>query len=86
MWFLKLYNGPSQFYCIKKRTPWCSLAVTKEVWLQIQGSLSSIAAQSHTFVEIDHEIITTAILLFPLIQERLLYCQLQVKVCAQSNC
>ena len=33
------------------------------------GIASSILAQSHTFVEIDHEIISTAILLPSLIQE-----------------
>ena len=34
------------------------------------GVMSSIPALSHTFVEIDHEIISTAILFLPLIQER----------------
>ena len=33
---------------------------------------SSIPARSHTFVEIDHEILSTAILFLPLIQEGLL--------------
>ena len=33
---------------------------------------SLIAAGSHTFVKIDHEIISTVIILFPLIQEGLL--------------
>ena len=36
------------------------------------GVVSSILAQSHTFVEIDHETISTIILLFPLKQEGLL--------------
>ena len=36
-------------------------------------------AQSHTFVEIEHKIISTVIFLFLLIQE------LQEKVCAQST-
>ena len=37
------------------------------------GITSSIPARSHTFVEIDHEIISTAILIaLPLIQEELL--------------
>ena len=36
------------------------------------GVTRLIPAQSHTFVEIDHEIISTAILLLPLIQEGLL--------------
>ena len=34
------------------------------------GVASSIPARSHTFVEIDHEIISTVILLFPLIYSR----------------
>ena len=36
------------------------------------GVMSLIQAWSHTFVEIDHEIISTVILPLPLIQERLL--------------
>ena len=36
------------------------------------GIVSLIPAQSHTFVEIDHKIISTIILLLPLIQEGLL--------------
>ena len=36
-------------------------------------SLSSIPFLSHTFVEIDHEIISTVILLLPLIQEVVSY-------------
>ena len=43
---------------------------------------SSIAARSHTFVEIDHEIISTAIL--PSTEPfKKGCCQLQEKVCAQ---
>ena len=42
-----------------------------------QGVGSSIPAWSHTFVEIDHEIISTAI--------KKGCCQLQAKVCAQST-
>ena len=38
------------------------------------GIASSILARSHTFREIDHEIISTVILLLPLIQERMLSC------------
>ena len=47
------------------------------------GVTSSIPVRSHTFVEIDHEIISTVIL-FPsadLIKKG--WCQLQVKVCAR---
>ena len=36
------------------------------------GVPSLIPAQSHTFLEVDHEIISTVILLLPLIQEGLL--------------
>ena len=50
------------------------------------GVMNSIPAQSHTFVEIDHTIISMAILLQLLIQVE--FCQLQAKVCAQIlvNC
>ena len=37
-----------------------------------RGVASSIPAWSHTFVDIDHEIISTIILLFQLIQEGML--------------
>ena len=47
------------------------------------GVASLIPAQSHTFGEIDHEIISTVILL--LIQEGFLSVNLQDKVCAQST-
>ena len=47
------------------------------------GVASSIPAQSHTFVEIDHEIISTVILLPSAVSFKKGCCQLQVKVCAQ---
>ena len=46
------------------------------------GVASSIPAQSHTFVAIDHEIISSVILL-PSPDSFKKGCQLQVKVCAQ---
>ena len=46
------------------------------------GLVSLIMAWFHTFMEIDHEIFSTVILLLPLIQEGLVTCQLQAKVCA----
>ena len=57
-------------------------------WLQIQGVASSIPARSHTFVEIDHEIISTVILLPSAESFMKGCCQLQAKVCAQLlvNC
>ena len=53
------------------------------------GVASLIPAQSHTFAEIDHEIISTAILLPSADSRRVVTCQLQGKVCAKEvlvNC
>ena len=47
------------------------------------GVASSIPAWSHTFVEIDHEIISTVILLPSADSFKKGCCQLQAKVCAQ---
>ena len=47
------------------------------------GVASSIPAQSHTFVEIDHEIISMAILLPSADSFKNGCCQLQAKVCAR---
>ena len=51
------------------------------------GVASSIPARSHTFVEIDHEIISTVILPLPPSAEsyKKVCCQLQAKVCARST-
>ena len=46
------------------------------------GVTSLIPAQSYTFVEIDHEIISTVILLPPAESFKKDCCQLQAKVCA----
>ena len=48
-----------------------------------QGVASSIPARSHTLVEIDHEIISTVILLPSADSFKKGCCQLQAKVCAQ---
>ena len=48
------------------------------------GIASLIPAWSHTFVEIDHEIISTVIL-FPFADSFKGCCLLQAKVCAQST-
>ena len=50
------------------------------------GVASSIPARSHTFVEIDHEIISTVILLPSAESFKKGCCQLQAKVCAPSTC
>ena len=47
------------------------------------GVASSILAQYHTFLEIDHEIISTVILLPSADLFKKGCCQLQAKVCAQ---
>ena len=49
----------------------------------IPGVASSILARSHTFVEIDHEIISTVILLPSADSFKKGCCQLQAKVCAR---
>ena len=49
----------------------------------IPGVASSISARSHTFVEIDHEIISTVILLPSADSFKKGCCQLQAKVCAR---
>ena len=49
------------------------------------GVGSSIPARSHTFVEIDHEIISTVILLPSTDSFKKGCCQLQTKVCARMT-
>ena len=49
------------------------------------GVASSIRTRSHSFVEIDHEIISTVILLHSIESFKKGCCQLQVKVCAGST-
>ena len=49
------------------------------------GVASSIPARSHTFVEIDHEMISTVILLPFAESFKKGCCQLQAKVCARST-
>ena len=48
-----------------------------------QGVASSILVRSHTFVEIDHEMISTVILLPSADSFKKDCCQLQAKVCAR---
>ena len=50
------------------------------------GVVSSIPARSHTFVEIDHEIISTVILPPSAESFKKGCCQLQALVCARSTC
>ena len=57
-----------------------------DVWLTADpGVASSILVWSYTFVEIDHEIISTVNLLPSTESFKKGCCQLQAKVCAQST-
>ena len=49
------------------------------------GVTSSLLARSHTLLEIDHEIISTVILLFSAESFKKGCCLLQAKVCARST-
>ena len=57
--------------------------VTDACLTAIPGVASSIPARSHTFMEIDHEIISTIILLRSADSFKKGCCQLQAEVCAQ---
>ena len=77
---LLLYWKPALDCYLKKSR--CALYKADTVLLEVclhltlltadPGVASSIPARSHTFVEIDHEMISTVIFLLPLIQEGLL--------------
>ena len=49
------------------------------------GVTSSISARSHTFMEIDHEIISTVILIPFAVSFKKGFCQLQTNACARST-
>ena len=49
------------------------------------GVMCLIPVQSHTFVEIDHQIISTVILLPSTVSFKKDCCQLQAKVCSRST-
>ena len=59
--------------------------VTDGCLTAIPGVASLIPARSHTFVEIDHEIISTVILLPSADSFKKGCCQLQAKVCARTT-
>ena len=73
--FCCLYRGPVAQSVTYLATDACLTADT--------GVPSSIPARSHNFVEIDHEIISTVILLRSAVSYKKGCCQLLVKVCAQ---
>ena len=62
------------------------MCLTKDACLTADpGVAGSISALSHTFVEIDHEMISTVILFPSADSFKKGCCQLQVKVCVQST-
>ena len=62
---------------------WVTCLATDACLTAIPGVASSIPARSHTFVEINHEIISTVILLPSADSFKKGCCQLQAKVCAR---
>ena len=69
---------PSHLSCYCQLTPYFPMSTLTAQGPVVQsvvspiadpGVMSLIPARSHTFVEIDHEILSTIILLLPLIQE-----------------
>ena len=78
---LNMYVGQSQVFCIK---PVTCLATDASLTAD-PGVASLIPARSHTFVEIDHEIISMVILLPSAESFKKGCCQLQAKVCARST-
>ena len=70
--------------CIPGRVAQSVICLATDACLTaIPGVASSIPARSHTFVEIDHEIISTVILLPSADSFKKGCCQLQAKVCAR---
>ena len=79
IWTLSWHYGyPLSLY----QSRWTCLA-TDACLTADPGVASSIPARSHTFVEIDHEIISTVILLPSADLFKKGCCQLQAKVCAR---
>ena len=62
---------------------WVTCLATDACLTADPGVASSIPARSHTFVEIDHEIISMVILLPSTDSFKKGCCQLQMKVCVQ---
>ena len=85
----KMANGnfkmAAKFTCKAERRPLQSVTclATDACLTAYPGVASPIPARYHTFVEIDHEIISTVILLPSADLFKKGCCQLQAKVCAQ---
>ena len=88
MYGLKI-AGTDQFHLVLGRVAQSvTCPVTDAKMTADPGVASSLPARSHTFVEIDHEIISTVILLPSAESFMMGCCQLQAKVCARLlvNC
>ena len=73
-------------YCAELHPPFEPTALATDASLTPDpGVASLILARSHTFVEINHEIISTVILLPSTESFKKGCCQLQAKVCARST-
>ena len=93
MMVANILPADSQIFCPQTPTPGrvaqsVTCLVTDAKLTADPGGASSIPARSHTFVEIDHEIISTVILLPSAESFMKGCCQLQAKVCARLlvNC
>ena len=73
-----------QLHFIWVFTPGC-VAQSETCLTADTGVTSSIPARSHTFVQIDNEIISTFILLPSVNSFKMGCCQFHAKVCAQST-
>ena len=84
------YNTYDRFGCINISVPSLPDRVAQSVTCLATdacltadpGVVSSIPVRSHTFVEIDHEMISTVILFPSADSFKKGFCQLQAKVCA----
>ena len=80
----QLINGPHHKKTIPGRVAQSVTCLATDACLTADpGVVSSIPARSHTFVEIDHEMISMVILLPSADSFKKGCCQLQAKVCAQ---
>ena len=72
------------FYCMPGRVAQSVTCLATDACLTADpGVASSIPVRSHAFVEIDHEMISTVILLPSAVSFKKGCCQLQAKVCAR---
>ena len=72
------------FYCMPGRVVQSVTCLATDACLTADpGVASSIPIRSHAFVEIDHEMISTVILLPSAVSFKKGCCQLQAKVCAR---